>query len=137
MKIRNFQSVWIFTFLILLFSGCSDEFANAELGSDCFKDFPTVDYYRGQHGTIQSKSLNDVPNLILIGDLKKNGYYLFPCNLPAKYQLRGTEVIFDADIKDVPTERCDTLTDGTIHCVPLAIDGTPITLTSLKVKELF
>ena len=135
MKPVNFL---FFMLLFVLFPGCSDEFENAELStSDCFKNFRTVDYYRGQHGTIQSKSLKDVPNLILIGDLKKNGYYLFPCNLPAKYQLKGTEIIFDAEIKDFPTERCDTLQDGTIHCIPLEIEGTPVTLTSLKVKELF
>lgn len=124
--------------LFILFSGCDDEFKNAELTTDdCFDEFPTIDYYSGQHGTIRGASLNDVPNLIVIGDLDKNGYYLFPCNLPAKYQLNGTEIIFDAEIKELPTMRCDTLQDGTVECIQLDYIGTPVTLTALKVKELF
>ena len=128
MKPLNFLSLLV---LLLLFSGCDDEFQNAELTTgDCFDEFPTIDYYTGQHGTIRGASLNDVPNLIVIGDLDKNGYYLFPCNLPARYQLNGTEIIFDAEIKEMPTTRCDT-------CAQLDYIGTPVTLTALKAKESF
>ena len=128
MKSINFLFLLV---LVMLFSGCDDEFVNAELTTgDCFKQFPTKGYYTGQHGIIMGASLNDVPNLIVIGDLDKNGYYLFPCNLPARYQLNGTEIIFDAEIKELPTSRCDT-------CVQLEYTGTPVTLTALKVKELF
>jgi hypothetical protein len=136
MKTNNFlYSLFLILFILQL--GCSDDFEKAELNGGCFDQFPTVGYYNGQRGVIQGASLKDVPNLILIGDLDKNGYYVFPCNLPAEYQLNGSEVIFDAEIKDIPTMHCDTLQDGTIECVPLDIEGTPVTLTSLKVKELF
>ena len=128
MKPLNFLALLT---LLLFISGCDNEFIDVELTtSDCYSQFPTIDYYSGQHGTIMGASLNDVPNLIVIGDLDKNGYYLFPCNLPAKYQLNGTEIIFDAEIKELPTSRCDT-------CVQLEYTGTPVTLTALKVKELF
>lgn len=122
---------------MMLIPACTDEYIDAELTSSCFDQFPTVGYYTGQHGVIQGASIKDLPNMILIGDLKKNGYYVFPCNLPAKYQMNGTEVIFDAEIKEIPTERCDTLTDGTVVCNPLDIGGVPVKLTALKVKELF
>lgn len=128
MKPLNFLALLI---LILFISGCADEFKNAELTTgDCFDQFPTVGNYAGQHGKIVGASLNDDPNLILIGDLDKNGYYLVPCNLPAEYRLNGTEIIFDADIKELPTIRCDT-------CAQLDYVGTPVTLTALKVKDLF
>ncbi len=135
MKSVNFLSLLL---LFLFYSSCTDDFKNAELTTgDCFDQFPTIGYYTGQHGTIQGASLNDVPNLIVIGDLENNGYYLFPCNLPAKYQLNGTEIIFDAEIKELPSIRCDTLQDGTIDCAQLDYVGTPVTLTALKVKDLF
>lgn len=135
MKPLNFLALLT---LLLFISGCDNEFIDVELTtSDCYSQFPTIDYYSGQHGTIMGASLNDIPNLILIGDLDKNGYYLFPCNLPAKYQLNGTEIIFDAEIKEMPSIRCDTLQDGTIECIQLDYIGTPVTLTALKVKELF
>ena len=137
MKPNNFLLFGIFLLVIFIIPGCKDEFTNAELGSGCFDQFPTIGYYTGQRGVVQGPSLKDTPNFILIGDLDDGGYYVFPCNLPIKYQLNGTEVIFDAEIKDVPTMRCDTLPDGTLDCVTLDIEGTPITLTALKVKELF
>ena len=89
MKPNKLLLILIIVLTFAVIPGCKDEFTNAELSSgSCFDQFPTVGYYTGQHGTIQGASLKDQPNLILIGDLDKNGYYVFPCNLPAKYQLK-------------------------------------------------
>ncbi len=109
----------IISLVFFLIAGC-DKYTDVELSSECFDQFPTTGYFSGQHGKIQSATENDQANLIVITNSDGNSEIIFACNLPTEYQKRGLEVIFDAEIKDVPEAN---------------IFGTPVHLTALKVKK--
>ena len=120
--------------LALLFGSCN-KYTDVTLSSGCFDEFPTSGYYSGQHGKIQSATENDQANLIIIEEPDNTSSVIFACNLPTDYQRPGLEIIFDAEIKDLPDMICDTISADSVHCVNIDILGIPVQLTALKVKN--
>ncbi len=120
--------------LSFLFASCN-KYTDVKLSTGCFDEFPTTDYLSGQHGKIQAATNDDQANLIIIDNPDKTDRIIFACNLPPEYQRQGLEIIFDAEIKDIPDMICDTISVDSVHCISIDILGTPVHLTALKVKD--
>ena len=128
-----FASVILIILTVLLF-GC-EKWNAVELSTGCFDEFPTSGFLYGQEGKVQAVTENDQANLVIVRKPDGVSSLFFPCNLPPEYQKQGLEIKFDAEIKNIPDQICDTITPDSIHCISIDILGTPVTFTSLEVKD--